>query len=197
MDKIEAYRSNVAALRQALTLVESTPQAPEDMDLLTVEEANAIERILVNIDETLIRMATTFVSCPWFPVLGRRWPLYSDDSGKIQFTENVNGGNAYRSKSIPFSRKEKQAPSRAAMESIGICVPSIMSRRFSLQRNFRTIPLVVLYAPPAFRLSGRKYVIVTSGCWGMSSRRSRSFSLSSALTDSSNSAFWSVRRVVS
>lgn len=62
------------------------------------------------------------LSCPWFPVLGRRWPLYSDDSGKIQFTENVNGGNAYRSKSIPFSRKEKQAPSRAAMESIGICV---------------------------------------------------------------------------
>ena len=64
------------------------------------------------------------LSCPWFPVLGRRWPLYSDDSGKIQFTENVNGGNAYRSKSIPFSRKEKQAPSRAAMESIGICVRS-------------------------------------------------------------------------
>ena len=36
------------------------------------------------------------LSCPWFPVLGRRWPLYSDDSGKIQFTENVNGGNAYK-----------------------------------------------------------------------------------------------------
>ena len=134
------------------------------------------------------------LSCPWFPVLGRRWPLSSDDSGKIQFSENVNGGNAYRSKSIPFSRKEKQAPSRAAIASIGICDPSIMTRKFSLRRNFRTIPLVVLYVPPAFRLSGRKYVIVTSGCWGMSSRRSRSFSLSSALTDSSNSAFWSVRR---
>lgn len=63
MDKIEAYRSNVAALRSALTLVESTPMTPADMDLLTVAEANAIEQILVNIDETLIRMATTFVAC--------------------------------------------------------------------------------------------------------------------------------------
>ena len=101
------------------------------------------------------RFAGSLLDARAVPILpmGRRWPLYSDDSGKIQFTENVNGGNAYRSKSIPFSRKEKQAPSRAAMESIGICVPSIMSRRFSLQRNFRTIPLVVLYAPPAFRLS--------------------------------------------
>ena len=55
----------------------------------------------------------------------------------------ICGGN-YRSKSVPLSRAEKQALSMAAMESIGICVPSIMSRRFSLQRNFRTIPLVVL-----------------------------------------------------
>lgn len=31
------------------------------------------------------------LSCPWFPVLGRRWPLSSDDSGKIQFAENVKG----------------------------------------------------------------------------------------------------------
>lgn len=63
LTRLESYRANVAALRQVLTLVESTPQAPADMDLLTVEEANAIEQILVNIDETLIRMATTFVAC--------------------------------------------------------------------------------------------------------------------------------------
>ena len=182
------------AVRQAVELL-GTGSPQKDI----VAKARDIEAYIIGEADLpeVYSMRGLSLSCPWFPVLGRRWPLYSDDSGKIQFTENVNGGNAYRSKSIPFSRKEKQAPSRAAMESIGICVPSIMSRRFSLQRNFRTIPLVVLYAPPAFRLSGRKYVIVTSGCWGMSSRRSRSFSLSSALTDSSNSAFWSVRRVVS
>ena len=94
------------------------------------------------------------LSCPRIPVLGRGWPLHADDPGKIQFAETLNCGRAYRPKSAPSSRAEKQGPSRAAIASTGICDPSIMTRRFSLRRNFRTIPFVVLYAPPAFRLSG-------------------------------------------
>lgn len=61
--QIEAYRANVAALHNVLTLAEITPQTPADMELLTWAEANDIEQILLNIDETLHRMATTFVTC--------------------------------------------------------------------------------------------------------------------------------------
>ncbi len=61
--QLEAYRVNVKILRSILTLREYVPQTPVDMDLLTWSDANAIEQILVNINETLNRMAATFVAC--------------------------------------------------------------------------------------------------------------------------------------
>ena len=48
------YLANVAALRGSLPQLSTTPQTPASMDKLTVETANSIEKILVDI-ETIIR----------------------------------------------------------------------------------------------------------------------------------------------
>lgn len=48
------YIANVIAIRSVLELLSTTPEAPEDMEELTVEEANAIEKIMADVD-TVIR----------------------------------------------------------------------------------------------------------------------------------------------
>lgn len=48
------YLANVSAIKAVLPVLSTSPNAPEDMDKLTVGEANAIEQILVDV-ETLIR----------------------------------------------------------------------------------------------------------------------------------------------
>ena len=56
-DEMAAYLSDIAALRAALPLRDGTPPAPGDMLGLTWEEANAIEAILLAVDETVTRMS--------------------------------------------------------------------------------------------------------------------------------------------
>lgn len=55
-----AYLADVQALRAALTVPSDTPAVPEDMDQLTWQEANDIERILTVVDALLTRMAAAW-----------------------------------------------------------------------------------------------------------------------------------------
>lgn len=57
------YVMNAAAIRSAVTVLPTTPAVPDDMDDLTVEEANAIEKILADVEAQLVIMATTFIPC--------------------------------------------------------------------------------------------------------------------------------------
>ena len=49
-EQLNAYLSNVEAIRSALDVLPTTPDTPEDMDLLTWMEANDIEQILVDVE---------------------------------------------------------------------------------------------------------------------------------------------------
>lgn len=55
--EMAAYLADIAALRAALPLRDGTPQAPADMLGLSWEEANAIESILLAVDEAVTRMS--------------------------------------------------------------------------------------------------------------------------------------------
>lgn len=61
--QLQQYLADVSALRAVLELLPTTPEVPEDMEGLTIQEANDIERILVDIDALLGIMATTFIPC--------------------------------------------------------------------------------------------------------------------------------------
>lgn len=61
MEQLEQYLANVRRLRAVLATLPTTPQAPADMEYLTIQEANAIEQILVDLDFQITTMATTFV----------------------------------------------------------------------------------------------------------------------------------------
>ena len=56
---LKTYRANVAALRAALAVPESAPEALVDMDGLTLTEANNIEKILLAVEDTINRMERT------------------------------------------------------------------------------------------------------------------------------------------
>ena len=61
--QLQQYLADVVALRAVLELLPTTPEVPADMDGLTVQEANDIEKILLDIDALLSIMATTFIPC--------------------------------------------------------------------------------------------------------------------------------------
>lgn len=54
--QMETYLENVRALRSAFTVPDSVPQVPEDMEGLTWQEANDIERILLALDTLITNM---------------------------------------------------------------------------------------------------------------------------------------------
>ena len=55
------YFNNVAMLRRAVTVWANTPAAPNDINDFGVDEANALERILIDVDVVLTR-----ISQAWF-----------------------------------------------------------------------------------------------------------------------------------
>ena len=57
---METYISDVAALRGAIAVLASTPPTPDSASGLTWREANDIERILLDVDELLTRMAAAW-----------------------------------------------------------------------------------------------------------------------------------------
>lgn len=60
---LDGYLANVAALRAVLALPETTPPVPADMAGLTLAEANAIEEILLVIEDYLTALASVFRRC--------------------------------------------------------------------------------------------------------------------------------------
>ena len=48
--QLEAYRSNIKALRNSIAMLLNTPEIPQSMELLDYIKANNIEQILVDID---------------------------------------------------------------------------------------------------------------------------------------------------
>lgn len=57
------YLSNVAALMDALSVFETTPRVLPDMENFTWQEANNIEKILLDIERLLTLMAQSFQRC--------------------------------------------------------------------------------------------------------------------------------------
>ena len=53
MDK---YLKNISAIREAISVYETTPEPPSNMDNLTWQQANDIEKILFDIDEIITKM---------------------------------------------------------------------------------------------------------------------------------------------
>lgn len=58
---MERYLADLSELRSKFALMQSTPAVPEDMERLTYEEANDIEKILEDIDRLL-----TYTAQAWF-----------------------------------------------------------------------------------------------------------------------------------
>ena len=53
---IDAYRADIRAVRAAVSVSAATPAAPTDTNYLTVDDANAIERILLEVSAVLDAM---------------------------------------------------------------------------------------------------------------------------------------------
>lgn len=58
--QMATYIQDVAALRGTIAVMDSTPPTPESASGLTWQEANNIERILLDVDELLTRMAAAW-----------------------------------------------------------------------------------------------------------------------------------------
>ena len=58
--QMQQYLDNVAAIRSTLTVFASTPETPGDMQKLTYEEANNIEKILLDIDAMLVLISRSW-----------------------------------------------------------------------------------------------------------------------------------------
>lgn len=58
---MDEYLSNVSALRAVLSLPETTPEVPADMDRLTQAEANDIERIMEIVDIYIVTLQKSFL----------------------------------------------------------------------------------------------------------------------------------------
>lgn len=56
---LDVYRSNIEAMRKVLPLPKDTPDAPANMENLTLTEANNIEKILLAIEDTINRIERT------------------------------------------------------------------------------------------------------------------------------------------
>lgn len=71
-DEETAYLAKVRRLRNALAIPFDTPQVPPDMENFLYNEANDIERILANIEATLVRMESVYIRA------GMPWAVCSD-----------------------------------------------------------------------------------------------------------------------
>ena len=58
--QMETYLDNVRALRNSFTVPDSVPQVPADMDNLTYQEANDIERIILAVDALITNIINAY-----------------------------------------------------------------------------------------------------------------------------------------
>ena len=61
--QMEQYIANVEAIRSTIAILPTTPETPEDMELLTWAEANDIEQILLEIDLLITNMRLAWFCC--------------------------------------------------------------------------------------------------------------------------------------
>lgn len=61
--QMDGYLADLSALRHVLAVLPTTPVVPPDMEGLTYQEANDIEKILADIDWLLTLMAQSFRRC--------------------------------------------------------------------------------------------------------------------------------------
>ena len=85
------YIANVIAIRSVLELLSTTPEAPEDMEDLTVEEANAIEKILVDVETVIIRVVAGFARANAFTMWSGNRPLPCTDSDRGRTWSELDG----------------------------------------------------------------------------------------------------------
>lgn len=62
-EQTAGYLADLAALRNMLAVPSSVPTVPPDMDGMTVQEANDIERILAELDRLLTLAAESWLRC--------------------------------------------------------------------------------------------------------------------------------------
>ncbi len=62
-EAMTVYLLNVSAIRAVLSVLQSTPNVPADMESLMVQEANDIEVILLDVYRQLTTMQTTLIAC--------------------------------------------------------------------------------------------------------------------------------------
>lgn len=73
--QMTAYLADITKMRGAIAMLSTTPSVPSDMDNLTVEEANDIERILRDVDELITSMTGVTLCAPIHTVSGARLRL--------------------------------------------------------------------------------------------------------------------------
>lgn len=79
-EQFQAYLDDIRSLRAVLQVPPSTPQVPPDMNDLSVQEANAIEQILFNINLAIERMLGSFKRCGQFTFWSGTQPLPAAES---------------------------------------------------------------------------------------------------------------------
>lgn len=60
LNDLKRYMKNVSDIRAALTTFETTPDAPTTERRLSFQAANAIEQILIDVDDLISRMASAY-----------------------------------------------------------------------------------------------------------------------------------------
>lgn len=98
-----AYLSNLSALRSALEVWSTTPSVPDDMEGLTYQEANDIEKILVDVESVINQVVSAMARSNsftfWsgnrpFPTaesnLGRTWNEFDAMEFKWSDLDNAN-----------------------------------------------------------------------------------------------------------
>jgi hypothetical protein len=73
--QMTAYLADITKMRGAIAMLSTTPSVPSDMDNLTVEEANDIERILRDVDELITSMTGVTLCAPIHTASGARLRL--------------------------------------------------------------------------------------------------------------------------
>lgn len=62
-EEMDGYLADLAVLRRTIAVLPTTPDVPPDMEGLTWQEANDIERILLDVDGLLTLMVGSFLRC--------------------------------------------------------------------------------------------------------------------------------------
>lgn len=85
---MERYRSNVSAIRAALTALSTTPAVPTSMRFLTFQGANNIEKILMDVD-TLLQSLGLVLQRAGQPLFFAGYGVYPASPGEPLLAEDT------------------------------------------------------------------------------------------------------------